>query len=397
MNWIERLENITLTITTGDGKVYNPLWVGAQKNISYNTEGFEFINKPGSYVERKEKKGSQYPLTLYFQGENHIDEANNFLTSAEDKRPWIIKHPFYDELTVQPLGLSVDNSENNITKITGIVWETISEKYPQEKKNLTKEIESTKDNLDTTTSDNFENSIVSISASSIQSSSSSIDQIDTKYQTLILSDSEAADLKNRVRLASSAAQEMISEPTNYINQAIDLINFPFIIAQDITSKFNIFVDVLTEFVDIFLGDDTDSEKQTIYESQATVILSSMASNAAIATYSNRAEVLNIIDVLDNSYDEFLLNLDTYEHEQNSELSIGLDSIITTTLSSLIDIAFESRQQRTFILDKDNNIVTLAHRFFGSGDDNLDLFMELNQITKNEYLGLRKGREITYYV
>ena len=47
MNWLERLENIKLEVETGDGETYFPLWREAEKNIQFNTEGFDFIGVKG--------------------------------------------------------------------------------------------------------------------------------------------------------------------------------------------------------------------------------------------------------------------------------------------------------------------------------------------------------------
>ena len=38
MSWIERLDT-KLKITTGDNKVYYPLWQESELNIEYNIEG----------------------------------------------------------------------------------------------------------------------------------------------------------------------------------------------------------------------------------------------------------------------------------------------------------------------------------------------------------------------
>ena len=98
MTWLNRLNNIELEVITGDGKIYNPLWQQAQKNIKFNTEGFDFVDVPGTYVSREQASGEQFPILFMFQGEDCIDVQEAFLESAKDKRAWKIKHPFYDDI-----------------------------------------------------------------------------------------------------------------------------------------------------------------------------------------------------------------------------------------------------------------------------------------------------------
>ncbi len=142
MSWLNRIENIELEIITGDGAIYNPLWQGAEKNVAYNVETFDFVNQPGSYVQRLEKNANQYPILLYFVGDNNIEEAAAFEKSSQNKNPWKVKHPYYDAITVQPISLKFDNKQHNVTIVTGTIIETIQLKAPISAPELVKKIES---------------------------------------------------------------------------------------------------------------------------------------------------------------------------------------------------------------------------------------------------------------
>jgi len=400
MSWLTRLKETELIIITGDGKTYKPLWKNSIKNIRFNTEGFDFIGIQGTYVERKEMQGKQYPILLYFQGEDCIDQSNAFELSAQDKRPWKISHPFYGEISVQPLNLTIDNSQYNVSKITGVVWETISQKYPSDEINAIKEIEFKKSELDEETEAVFVDEIETPSPETIDPANDSVLNTGSRYNVLIQSDSDAALLKDKIRTASSAAQGLISDASRYISQAIDLINFPFLIKQNVNQKVDQMLNVFNDFASIFLGSETTEEKQILYESQSTTLLTELSKNLIntdIEEFGNRSSVVLIIESLFNAYNTFLTNLDDLSYDQNKELSLKLDYIINFTLGSLSDVAFNSKQERTHILEKDNNIINLAHRFYGPGDDNIDLFISQNDIALKEYLILKKGRKIVYYV
>ncbi len=129
MSWLEDIR-VKLTIITGDGKEYQPHWLNASVLVPYNISEFNFPNVAGTFVDRREQLGSKFSLEIYFQGENHLEEMKSFVESAKDTRPWLIIHPFYDVLNVQPAALNIDNSDYNISKITITATQTIEKKYP---------------------------------------------------------------------------------------------------------------------------------------------------------------------------------------------------------------------------------------------------------------------------
>lgn len=400
MSWLSRIQNIKLTIITGDGKEYAPLWKEAKKNVNFNTAAFEFINIRGTFVERAEVKGSQYPILLYFQGDDCIDQANAFELSSRDKRPWTIKHPIYDEILVQPLNLSFDNSQMNTSVVTGVVWETIEQKYPDDKISPEKDIIVRKENSDVQTSATFTEDIGTPSPESVQPSLASVTQLGLNYETITESSEDIQRLKNEIRTASAAAQELISFPTRYINEAINLINFPFSIVQNIESKVQVLLNSIESFKSIFLDDSSVNDNILLFDSQSSILFTETARNVINSDendYLTRATVLNVAQNINEAYISFIGELDTLEYDRNPNSAIDLDYIVNLSLGALFDIAFEAKQEREYILEKDDNIINLSHRFIGPGDDNLDLFVLQNNIGLDEFLTLKKGRKIIYYV
>jgi len=399
MSWIDRINESKLSITTGDGKTYTPLWKNAILNINFNTEGLEFIGVPGTFVGREEVKGQQFPLLIYFQGEDCIDVAKEFRISSADKRPWKISHPYYDDLLVQPLGLKFDDSQLNVVKITGTLWETLDQKYPTNKVNAPKEIEIKKSEIDLLTQESFVIKLETPSTELIQPANDSVIKTGSNYSFLAQTKDEITDLKSKVTAASGAAQEITTNTSSYIKKANDLINFPFLTKQNIVVKVDQLINTFNDFAGVFLEDPT-AEKKATYEFQSTMLLSELSLNLIdtdINEFDKRSDVISVIDSLTLAYDTFGETMDDLGYTQDSELALRLDYIVNFTLSSLYDVALNSKQERFFTLDKDNNIVNLAHRFYGTGDDNLDLFIKQNDITYNEILNIKKGREIVYFV
>lgn len=402
MSWITRLEQIELTITTGDGKKYKPLWKSAQKNINYNVEGFDYVGLEGTFVERNKVQGTQYPITLYFSGENCIDVMNAFEISSRDSRAWTISHPFYDDIFVQPLSLNFDNSELNVAKIEGVVWETLNQRFPDSLVNTQKEIEVAKKQADTDIVSVFVEEVETPPPSLPQKAVAAIQRIQENYSSLPTTSKDVENLKNLVKTATSAAQEMVSNTQRYIESAITLINFPSTIKQNIEQKIVALLNSISELAAIFVTDTSTNVDYLTYEVNSMAIYTELSNNivkGSIDRYLTRANILAKADEIIASYDHFLTTLDAVlikGYSQNAQLAQQLDYIINTAVSKTYDISFDAKQERSIILSHDDNLVTLAHRYLGPGDDNIELLASQNNIGLKEYILLKKGRKIIYY-
>ncbi len=398
MNWLQRLNNIQLTITTGDGKEYTPLWRNAVKNITYNTEGFDFIEKDGSYVARKRRSGRRFPILLYFQGEDHLKVAADFEQSANDPRPWTIKHPYYDLLFVQPLDLKFDNSEHNVTKITGTVWETEQEKYPQGEVFTTFVLGREKQNIDLTVAEEGANELKDADTGIIEDAQNAVGDTRDVLKKYIQVTEDAQDLENKANKALSDTNNIVSDTFTALTSTQTLLNA--IVDNDLISisdKAQAFKTIINNLKDRFLDEDRTSISEKLYESQVATILSGYSFAAVQADYNNRSQVVATIEDIDELYFDFIVNFDDLDTDQNANIAKELDNMIYSTLANLYTIAYNARQTRRFVTDKQTNIIVLAHEFYGPGDENLNEFINQNDITLEEHIQVKKGREIIYFV
>ena len=129
MSWVTKIKT-DFIITTGDNAVYRPDWLNAEKEFEYNLTEFNFPDTAGSFIDRREVKGTRYALTIIFQGEDNLDISSDFKASADNRKAWIIEHPLYGRLRVQPSSLKFDDTKINATTITGVVIETNEDAVP---------------------------------------------------------------------------------------------------------------------------------------------------------------------------------------------------------------------------------------------------------------------------
>lgn len=398
MSWKDNIETIEFELITGDGKSWFPKWTTSVKNVNFNTEGFNFVGVQGTYVAREKQQGAQYPIELYFDSEDHLDVAYNFDISSQNKNVWTINHPIFGKIICQPLSLSYDSTGLSYTKITGTVWETLTEKLPRQVQNITKtvgeiyiEIQSIILGKKTVDSETRESEVIvgDLDGSSIATATETIDIIEKYYTILPQINEQTVWLKNKIRNCSAAIQELIQEPIRFIEQLQSLISFPFEIEQNIVSKINELKNVLDDLINI--GD------LSLFESTATSILSFANYMAVNATYDKNKDVADTISLLKSMNDSILSYYETNGIIQDFQLYQKQDLIYNLTIANLYEIGLSSKQERTVILEYDSNPILLTHRFYGFSDVNLDRFVSENDLTIEELLFIKKGKKIIWYV
>ena len=77
----------------------------------------------------------------------------------------------------------------------------------------------------------------------------------------------------------------------------------------------------------------------------------------------------------------------------------LNTLILEAVYSLYDLAFDAKQEREVVLDKDSNLIILTHKYMGldENDENINTFRKINNIKNKSLFIIRKGRKIKYYI
>ena len=133
MSWLENLNSNVFSIKTGDGKIYFPKWKATdiEKERSYNYSVYNFIELEGTLVDKKKRQSNKHQLVFYFDGENHLQDSNEFGDSADDVRLWEVNHPFYGVLKGKNISIRFKNPFLNVTEIVVDFLESISEDLPK--------------------------------------------------------------------------------------------------------------------------------------------------------------------------------------------------------------------------------------------------------------------------
>lgn len=406
MSWLDKINN-GFIITCGNGSVYRPLWLNAIKAKEYNASEFEFINIAGTLAVRKSPKGRKYNIEIIFQGDNHLDIAENFEDSADDPRPWNISHPFYGELIVQPLNLTFDNKDYNVSKITGMIVETISAS-PKLSINAQDQVSVLKNRYDdltlgvvlvqipkpkTATINRFRINTLSCYNQGVKGLKNTLD---------------SQDYINAFNTANDAINKFTSQPLAAVRAIQAFINKPFQFVDTVKNRIDI-LGAQFELLRSTLATLFSPADKAAYEFNAGTLVSSIATASVTSPdYVSRDEVISAISRISTYFDLYVADLDALQTDTGGDPDsyiadadglIDLSNLINYTISNLFTIAISAKQQRTIYLSEDSNLILLAHRYYGLDvqDSTMTQMMELNNIGLNEMLLISKGRKIIYYV
>lgn len=411
MSWPRRIQTPYI-ITTGDGQRYTPKWMNAALVQEYNVSKFEFPNIPGTLVRKNEPKGRVFSLELMFDGDNHLDVAERFRISANDKRPWTITHPFYDNIVGHPTKLQFDNTDYNVSRITGPFIETIGNVFPTGSATAEDQALADKEALNELTITAYSGNVNVLPVSEIGPISDSIDILDVTTEAIIETDEEAFNFRNTVVDAKAALDTAIGQPLALLREVQEVIDFPFRLANSVRQRVTTLIDQFNRVLES-LGNLTDfsRERKSYYEAFGTTLVSAIAASAVTpqdGDYQSDEDVNLVINDVLNTYNSFIENLDTIQtptatqedaYTPNADAMFALEKLINLTVGTLFQIAFEQRSEFVIFLESETNIIELTSRLYGidADDERITELLSQNNMGLTEYLTIPKGRRIVYYV
>ena len=389
MSWKDNIENIELTIVTGDNEIFKPLYTTSSQDIEFNVSEFNFIELEGTLVTRKKVKSQKIPLNIIFQGDDHIDIAEKFLESSKDPRYWTITHPIIGEIYGHPASINKINDDLNTVVFNIDFWETI----------LPGQIKSAKVYpLELIESKNFE--LIEFGSLNLipdqkPELKSLVAKIQSRYDVLI--DKTNIDkYKGFIADAMSGFDKLLSEPQKAIRNISNLIQFPAYIQGSIKIRVNIVKAILDDILEIL---PKNKIVYSIFGGAVIAAISQIILKPGENDFITRSQVREQFNILSQTYDLFLNEVDDGNFQQDFQEAITLNEIVINTLYYLYDVSFDAKQERFDIVESDTNLILLTHKYMGLDfeDKNLNTFRELNGIKNKNLFIVKKGRKITYLV
>lgn len=410
MAWTEKIQQ-PFRIITGDGKEWQPLQMESTNTFSYdfNVSEFEFPEVSGTKVDRRLPKGRRFPLEFYFQGEENIEEGEAFRISCNDLRPWVVFHPVYGRIDGHPISITFDNTGINIVKVTTDFVESISEDGPQITQDFTATTVAVAD-----ASAELANEVVSAAVvptvTDVNYMSDSVNQMYAASSGSISDSNISAQYQNAFTKASNSINSAIGDASFGISTIQNFITYPFLFSTSVQNRLTVLVEQ-AKTLTTSIANLTDTNKKTIFENFKSSVLVAMVKTVVTpqdGDYLNAPDIFSVIEILIDTYNEFIEEMSQLQSQNGTffqafipdyTLQSELNYAVNFAVSNLYQIALQAAQERIIYLEKDSNVIIQTHRFYGLDieDVNLNRFIETNNVSLNELVQLKKGREIVYYV
>lgn len=408
MTWKESLENVKFEIKTGDGKTFTPLWKNGSKSKSYNVANYNFINVAGGKTVRKQPQASKFPLAFWFVGYKNVELAQEFEDSANDKRPWEIKHPFYGDIHGQPVSISRNDSLYNVTEITVEFWESLTDDFPNSSVNI--------EDAATEKTEKVSKNLAKLYETKTKPTSKDVNKLNDFINntsgsfTSLLDDTNFSEYAAKTAKAISSANNVVNDSLLAAEDIQQLALTPSTYSAPVKFVLNSLINAFERSKELLLLNPTVNDK-LLFETQSGTIIAAMAQATVFPNegdYVTSKDIEIITDLVVSTYNDYLLNIDSLQVNISDSLEVYIPDVISQTALydlisevtfSLYSLAFEAKQERRIELLTDSNLIILTHKYLGldADDKNIEEFRQTNNIKMEEVFRIKKGREIKYFV
>lgn len=415
MAWNDRISEAAYTSPSGI-RITGFSYEDVSREFDRKTEVFEFPDADGSLVQDNGVSGRRYPLRLFFNGDDHDLDSDLFIDAISERGEGILEHPRYGAVNVVPFGKISQRDDlktaANQTVIQITFFDTISLIYPAVQSDPASAVLTAIDEYNASAAAEFEGStslgssvdaatfkndylaLLGSASSGLQDVAATQDDVRTQFNVIVDSINQGIDI-------------LVSEPLTLAFQTAIMIQTPAMALTSITARLYAYNNLANS---IIVGDDAVATPSLDNSSPNTFHTKDLYASTYVAgsvvsvvnnQFTTKTEALAAADAI-LSQMEAVTNWRDDNFESLGEVDTGaayqqLQEAVALTAGFLVEISFTLKQERSFVLTHARTIIDLVAEFYGSVDDQLDFFINSNNLSGSEILEVPKGREIVYYI
>ncbi|WFS86267.1 DNA circularization protein [Vibrio phage vB_VhaS_MAG7] len=414
MAWQDRLQSCVYT--SPSGAEFTLQYEDVRRKIKKKTTVFEFVSSNDVYVQDNFAGAKTYPMSIYFSGEDHDTQANEFFEALSEQGAGKLQHPIYGLLTVNATDdiEQVDRLKTgaNQSAFTITFIETITDLYPSAQTNRNESAQAASTNFDNVKSEEFADGI---SLESVAEEQSLINEIDDFVGSV---EEGLQELVENVE----DAQKFVNDVSNSITNGIDvLIGIPLTLAsqciqlvKSVTNAVGLIgakLDSYGDMLDGIIGDDKTTSPtynnvgQNSVQTQdlfASSNVSAIADSILATEFETRDEALTAAISIQDSFFEYVewkeRNFASVSIEDEGAGYEALLDHVTKTVGSVIESASSLQRYRNVVLERDMLVLDFAYQYFGTSDsDTVEKVILLNGLDNSDIFTIPKGRLMRYLV
>lgn len=420
MSWQDRIRP-EIKLESPDGDVFHALWRGNERKKERRVSFFNYPKLDGTFSQDLGVNGIKYPLTIFFDGEDHDTEGQRLFNACDQSGFWLITHPILGLLslrltTVRQPFEPVENA--NITEISLEFVETTDADAIISVAELGGELTSGLETLNANTKESFSNrlktDIAAARAAVTTATNASLSAIQSVLGPLI---ETVAEIQALVDATISGIQQTISaavlQPLILASQFQTLIQTPALAINDTKGRLDYYNKLTDEIFNIdnesVLSDGTNTAQ--VKEMLLCAIIGAVSETVRTGEIKTRREAIsnmetvfnlyvNIVNHLDGLQARFIDNDIDFQYFSQSETYTDVANLVSTSLKFLISSLGDLAVEKVIKINEPTSPLSVALNEYGGpgdGDANFDFFIETNKLKGNEIILLPAGKEVIVYV
>ncbi|MCK5641500.1 MAG: hypothetical protein KAJ19_11910 [Gammaproteobacteria bacterium] len=420
VDWRDRLDPIII-LESPEGNVFDAFWIGNARSFEKSLGVFKRPGVQGAEIQDNARGPVSWPLVIYFAGPDHDIESEKFFEAAKEDGEWEIDHPTKGTLVLQLVSISEAIEpvvSGNITQFDTQWLEPNLKTVIRSTSEIGADIIGQSDTVNDVSSEQLEDNTIQNTAEQTFSIKSAVTKtISTVKSTISKLSETSAALNARALSIQRGIQTAIQAPviavTSLGGQIQNLVEFPLLATNDISSRLSSYGDMINGLLGIEASEPRISGRNTVAVKEvalvsAIVSISQIAATGLLQTRSQAIEtsvkITELFDSIVNGLDadqEFFdgTDIDVQYFSQSASYSDAL-KIIALANQYLLQASFDLAVEKRFLLDKPSSPIVITINEYGSlgdNDSNFDLFIESNELKGNDILWLPAGREVVVYV
>ena len=414
MAWQDRLKEAAYTPPSGQRLTF--LYENVSKGFDKKTSSFDFPDAPGTFVQDNGKTSRRLPLRVIFSGDDYDLEATAFEDGLAETGPGKLEHPIYGAINVVPFG-SINRRDDlktaaNQAIIEVTFWETIDLLFPSGQVDPGAEVLTAVDEYNEAAAAQFEE-VLDVDTAVERAT------LKSRFQSVLNSARSAlqtiADAQDAVRQEFNAIYDsitagidtLISAPLTLASQTAIFLQTPARALVSIRARLDAYTNLASTLItgeSAVRKPGNDSQAANDFQNDdlyASTIVTGTILSVINNEFQTKTEALSaaqeILDLEASVTAWRDANLESLSLIDTGGAYQQLQEAVALTAGFLVEISFSLKQERSLILDRDRTVIDLVAELYGSVDDQLDFFINSNNLTGSEILELPKGKKVVYFV
>lgn len=408
MGWEERIREAAYESPTGTRIVFT--YEDVSKSIDKKAAAFDFPDANGTYIQDLGHTGRKYPLRVIFWGDNYDQQADAFEAALLEPGTGKLEHPIYGVSDVVPFGTIKRRDDLKSAANQAIIevtfWETIDVVYPTAQTDPGSSVLSAVSDYNDAAAAEFEETVDIAGAT---------DQATFKNSYSALLDSAksglqaVADTQENVQKQFDAINDsinngldvLVGQPLTLAFQTVLMLQTPARAITSVKARLVAYSDLSSRIIS---GDGAIKDNSNAFHTNdlyASTYVTGSVLSAVNNQFETKTDALATADALLEQFAGVAAWRDD-NYQALDEIDTGgayqlLQEAVALAAGFLVEISFTLKQERSLVLSRPRTIIDLVAELYGSVDDQLDFFIDSNNLTGSEILEIPRGREIVYYV